>query len=223
MSVWGDDAAQFLARVLPWPSSDQDAGHANVHWTRVNSRDPSGKKVFWNGKPFTTLKDMMGFLRWLSQLPDVLDVYYCTSLQAQTTRNSKDKEIALRGLNNVVASKVHFLDIDVKPEKGYGSEAEAIKALGEFCKSAKMPFPSILVGSGGGIHAYWEHAAQGRQEWQVVADNLRDMALAYDLKCDLQCSVDMVRILRIPEFYNCKTTPPRPVRLIYMEAESELS
>lgn len=223
MSAWGDDASKFLARVLPWPSSDQDAGYCNIHWTRPNNRDPEGKKVYWNGKPFTKLKDAMGFLRWLSQLPDVLDVYFCTSLQAQTTRNSKDKEIALRSLNNVVASKVHFLDIDVKPEKGYGSEAEAITALGEFCKATTINFPSILVASGGGLHAYWEHAAQGRQEWQFCANDLRDVAVAHGLKCDPQCTVDMVRILRIPEFYNHKTTPPRPVRLIYMEAESELS
>lgn len=221
--AWGDDASRFLARVLPWPSSDQDAGYVNIHWTRPNNRDPSGKKVYWNGKPFTKLKDAMGFLRWLYQLEDTKDVYFCTSLQAQTTRNSKDKEIALRALNNVVASKVHFLDIDVKPEKGYASEAEAITALGEFCKSAKVPFPSILVGSGGGIHAYWEHAAQGRQEWQPAADALRDMAVAHGLKLDPQCTVDMVRILRVPETFNHKTNPPRPVRLIYMEAASELS
>lgn len=213
---WGDDATRFLKRVLPWPASDNDAGYCNLHWT--SSLDNSGGKPFWVGKPFRSAEALVGLAGFLSQQPNVRDQYFCTSLQAQTIKNKAGKESALRSIQNTICSQVLFLDIDIKPPpKGYASINEALTILGEFLKRYQIRFPDAIVGSGGGLHVYWVGQPRSREEWQPHAEKLRSAAVQYGLLCDGQCTVDITRILRIPETLNWKTDPPRLVKLLHLK------
>lgn len=213
---WGDDATRFLKRVLPWPASDNDAGYGNIHWTNNNDQ---GGRPFWNGKPFRTAEELSSFACWVMQRPNCRDIYYCTSLQAQSAKNRAGKIVALRSIQNTICSKVIFLDIDVKePPKGYTDTKEALTVLGDFLKKFQLPFPDAIVASGGGLHCYWiSDTPMTHVEWQPRAERLRAAAVQFGLRCDGQCTVDITRILRVPETLNWKTDPPRPVKLLHLD------
>ena len=131
--AWGDDALRFLQRVHHWPASENDAGLVNIHNTWKN-KTPGGTP-YWSAKAFRDPAHAVSHVSWLTQQQDALDIYYCTGLQAQTTKNSKRKIVGLRNLQNTLSSKVLFLDIDVKtPPKGYADLNEALTALKDFLK-----------------------------------------------------------------------------------------
>lgn len=214
--MWGEDATRFLARVLPWPASLEDAGYCNLHW--VNEPNEKGRKPWWNGRAFRDVGAMVSFTGWLLTKPNIRDIYFCTSLQAKTAINKKGKEVALRSQVNTLASKILFLDIDAKdPPKGYADASEAFAALQQFVKTSGVAFPSAVIHSGGGLHAYWitdEPLTPG--EWQMQAEKLRAAGMQHGLRFDSNV-MEISRILRIPETFNHKTTPPKPVTLLYLE------
>lgn len=214
---WGDDATRFLKRVLPWPVSDNDTGYGNLHWTNHNEKP--GGRPFWNGKPYRNAEDLVSFAGWIQQQPNCRDLYFCTSLQAQSFTNRSGKPQALRSIQNTVCSKVLFLDVDVKPPpKGYTDTKEALTVLGDFLKKFKYAFPNAIVGSGGGMHVYWVFAEpMAHAEWQPRAEKLRSAAVQFGLRCDGQCTIDITRILRLPETLNWKTDPPRAVKLLHLD------
>lgn len=214
---WGEDATRFLKRVLPWPASDNDAGYGNLHWKNLNTENPN--RPFWNGKPYRDADALVSFAGWIQQQPNCRDLYFCTSLQAQSILNRSGKPQALRSIQNTVCSKVLFLDIDVKPPpKGYTDTKEALTVLGDFLKQFKLSFPNAIVHSGGGLHVYWELVTPlSPAEWQPRAEKLRSAAVKFGLRCDGQCTVDITRILRLPETLNWKTDPPQPVKLLYLD------
>src|SRR4051812_47524436 len=130
---WGDDAKRLLARVHSWPATDADAGLVNIQNTWEFE---AGKRVFTPGKAFRDPQQAVQYVGWLQGQAKAKDIYFCTSLQAQTTTDRKGKVVAMRNVHNTLSSKVLFLDIDVKtPPKGYATRNEALRALGDFCKT----------------------------------------------------------------------------------------
>ena len=84
------------------------------------------------------------------------DVYFCLSRQAKAGKAQSGKVRAERRSQYALALKAIWLDIDGnKPDKGYGTKAEALAALDKFIKDAKLPFPTAIVDSGNGYHVYW--------------------------------------------------------------------
>lgn len=212
------DALRFLQRVLPWPASPTDAGYGNIHWVKPNPRD-KGPKGFFNGKPFKSAADAVGLVGWLLNKPatDVTDIYFCTSLQAETQTHPKTGKVnARRDVKNTLCSKVLFLDIDVKPPpKGYVNIVEGLTAVGGFCGYLGIPKPTAVVSSGGGVHCYWIGTrALPTAEWLWYAERLKQAAAEYGLRTDAMVTADIVRILRVPETFNHKTNPPKPVLLL---------
>jgi hypothetical protein len=204
--------------VLPWPASPTDAGYGTIHWVKPN---PTGKgpKGFWIGKPFKSAVDAVGMVGWLLQRPatDVTDVYFCTSLQAETATHPKTGKVnARRDVKNTLCSKVLFLDIDVKPPpKGYATVVEALTAVEGFCRSIGIPKPTAVVSSGVGVHCYWIGTrALPTAEWLWYAERLKQAAADYGLLTDAMVTADIVRILRVPQTFNHKTNPPKPVVLL---------
>jgi hypothetical protein len=94
--VWGKEAERLLQRILSWPACASDAGYGNIHWTNKNPRP--GGKPFWVGKAFKSAAELVSFAGWLITKPNVLDIYYCTSLQGRTALSKSGKVIALRSL-----------------------------------------------------------------------------------------------------------------------------
>lgn len=202
--------SSFLERVIPWPDADT-SGYCNLHWSTSRS---DGKK-FWVGKPFTTFADFTSML-WGFLVPkgEPHDYYFCTSMQRTATTNKHGKPSAIRLQSNVAALKSIWIDLDVKA-KGYPTRKAALAALKEFLCATKLPSPTFIVGSGGGMHVYWTFDRSiSLKEWQSVATSLKNALIKHNVLCDTGCTVDSVRILRVPGTFNHKTNPPTKVELL---------
>lgn len=96
--------------------------------------------------------------------------------------------------------------------KVYGSKA----AIAEHIATAPWPMPSVIVDSGGGLHAYWLL----REPWLLVSDDTRQAAeivqrLWVQQVVGADPSVhDLVRILRVPGTRNFKYDPAPLVEFI---------
>lgn len=204
-------ARDFLARVVDWDG----ASYINLHYFVSK---PNYAKRFMGGTAVKSVDGAVKQLIWIAGKKEIQDVYFCTSAQA----TCQDKQVgkltihqAVRNRDNVVSLKALFLDIDVGKEGGYATAAGAVAGLKKFILDTKLPAPTAIVASGtGGFHVYWI-AEQPWQvtAWQRLADAMVAAVKASGLLCDTQCTVDAVRILRVPQTRNFKTDPPSPVVL----------
>ena len=121
---------------------------------------------------------------------------------------------------NLLACRNLYLDVDVKAD-GYKAVDEMKLAVQGFLEWAKLPPPTVIVGSGsGGWHIYWTlDTAVDRTEFTNLARRLVAAAVEYGLIFDRQCTVDATRLLRVAGTWNFKyatsETPATPVTLDY--------
>lgn len=203
------DTHEFFRRVLPWPSDDEP-GFINVH---VAMRHRSG----WTGTPTRDLDQFLQAVNRYSTWTTPPDIYMCMSRQGKTRSDKNNNELAAKHKNEALFLKSIYLDIDVKPPpKGYANVTEAIIALTSLCTSLKIPNPTALVGSGGGIHAYWcSDKNLSPQEWEDYALGLKHGAQNFGLRFDAGVTSDSARVLRIPGTFNYKQkNNPRLVKLL---------
>lgn len=124
-----------------------------------------------------------------------------------------------RRADNAKSLKSFFLDIDCGAHKsefeGYpGGQSDGIAALKQFCRSAKLPRPT-LINSGRGVHVYWIlNKAVSPEEWLPVAEGLKALCVVHGLRADPAVTADIARVLRIPGTLNYKDSPPREVGLL---------
>jgi hypothetical protein len=213
-----DQARTFLSRVLTWPAADEP-GYCNLHWTTTRKHPQSGQYL-WGGTPARTLDEMMKNLAYATRADTVRDVYFCLSVQAEVEEKmvaatGRKFRAALRNQRNALSMRVVAIDMDFKGGvNGYDSEADATAALIEFLKATKLPRPTIIVKSGGGMHLYWVFdRALTPAEWTPISFAMAEATKRHGLKCDTQCTVDIARILRVPGTFNLKQAQPRPVTL----------
>lgn len=201
---------EFMSWVVPWPQAG-DHGVVNIHWTVP---DQKGMR----GKPFSQLADFLSFVRWANaHTKFVKDIYFCLSMQSEVGKlSAAGKATAKRIAENAVALTSIWIDSDIK-EKGYKTLEELLNALQKFITDARLPPPSALIHSGGGVHVYWisDHPLTV-DEWRLYAYGLKDAALEHGFICDYGVTTDEARILRIPGTWNHKTVPPKPVRLLQL-------
>ena len=146
---------------------------------------------------------------------------------------AKYKEEGSRKKDNVKALKAFWLDIDCGEAKaevnektgrpdGYIDQATGLQELKRFCKLVGMPKP-VLVNSGRGIHVYWPLTEEvTREEWEPVADRLRELCNTHDLYVD-PAVFEAARVLRIPGTLNFKDDPATNVTIINEAGPIELS
>ena len=121
--------------------------------------------------------------------------------------------------------KSFWLDIDCGPDKeltgkGYVDQATGLEALGEFCKTIGLPFPTI-VNSGRGIHVYWRLTETiSREQWKPVADRLKALCEEHKFRADPSRTAESASILRVPETFNHKQEPPLKVEIIKITPET---
>jgi hypothetical protein len=175
------------------------------------------------GWPFKTVDDLVGRASWINTVPAKFkDVWYCTSLQSASGVNTNGKPKAVRFAQNALKLKAIWVDIDVGPsEPGkkpkYPTIEVALKAILLFAMTVKLPPPSAIVYSGGGVHVYWiSKDALDRDQWAPYADGLKNLLLANNILCDAGLTTDSARILRVPGTFNHKYDPPKPVTLAQM-------
>jgi hypothetical protein len=114
---------------------------------------------------------------------------------------------------DAVWSKSFFIDLDVGPGK-HASKAVALEALDAFLDTSGLPPPAV-VDSGTGIQAYWVFGEDVRtNEWKPYAEKFKALCLANGLNIDPAVTADAARIMRCPDTYNYKTTPPSPTSVL---------
>ena len=119
-----------------------------------------------------------------------------------------------RNQKTAVAIKSFWLDIDCGKNKDYESQVAAIEGVVNFCKTTKLPKPT-LINSGHGIHCYWIlKEAITKEEWQPLSERLRKLCKDKGLKTDSAVTCDASRALRVPETYNYKYDPPKLVTVL---------
>ena len=208
-----EHARRFAELHLPWPAEGQ--GFVNIHWAATGQ---NGNK-FWDGRACKDINEFIRTLEWLNKTAEPKDIYCCMSsqLRAEEKISKKGHKYlkALRARPDVAGIKSLFLDVDVK-EGAYADTKAALAALKAFITSAGIPMPTGVVASGsGGFHAHWAlDEVLERDDWQVLANSLAKAGQEHGLLFDSQCTVDSVRILRLPETLNHKTVPPRDVKLL---------
>jgi hypothetical protein len=208
------DVQRFAAMVLPSPPGDGTA-FVNLHWMEPGQ---DGKK-YWNGRPYGSFDELEKQLAWWGRQGQK-DFYVCMSTQAmaedKVARSGKPYKKALRLSRNAVALKSIYIDIDVKKKGGYDSTQEALEALGKFVADTGLPRASALVQSGtGGVHVHWSFEQPiTPSEWAPLARALANAAKEHGLRCDPQCTVDDVRLMRVPGTLNYKKDPPGHVLLL---------
>lgn len=150
------------------------------------------------------------------KLRDRWDVYYGVGTRRCPDVNQMGKcQHKSRGLDHISRLPGAWVDLDVQspdePNKHYPSQLEGLEAL----YGLPAP-PTIIVGSGAGLHAYWPFEKLTKDLDSIVSLNAD---IAASLSCD-NCG-DAPRILRIPGTFNHKHGRPLPVTLI--EAPDRLS
>lgn len=206
---------EFMARVIAWPGGTTP-GYVNLHWTTPNPNNPD--KPFWSGKPYATIDAFENSVMWATQRTFIKDIYFCLSTQSEIRKTGHGKIKAERRAENAVALKAIWLDVDVKePPKGYPDLMAAMDAVDDFCLKAKLPAPSALIGSGGGLHVYWiSDRSLTPAEWETYAGGLKELAIQHGLRCDAGVTTDVARVLRVPGTLNHKTVPAKEVKLLGM-------
>ena len=205
---------EFFARVYPWPEGGEAPSYCNLHWTSNSYKGVAGRACH-------DLDEVTSTLKWLDTLPDVKDIYFCTSAQAEyddvkTAPGARNKK-ARRSSAGAVRFKSLFLDLDAKgvADNSYASQSEAGDALMGFLAATHLPPPNAIVSSGNGLHVYWTLAsAITREQWQPLANALAEATRKHGLKVDTQCTIDAARILRVPDTLNHKTIPPKSVSVV---------
>src|SRR5579871_466722 len=215
-----EQAKEYLARVVPWPQEGEAPTFVNIHWTFVPPDLEPGRKAPWTGRACRSLNEAVRAIEYALKNSTTRDIYACMSSQRTATEKTAARSggkyfTPVRSQANAAYLKSLFIDIDFKGgDHGYDTPDEAVTSLGNFLAKSNMPKPSLIVSSGGGMHVYWTLArALTPPEWNPLAFALAEATKQLGLKCDTQCTIDAARVLRVPDTFNRKTEPPRPVRL----------
>lgn len=128
------------------------------------------------------------------------------------------------GHDNTQAIKAYWLDLDVKADpKAYATQQEAAEALIGFCKTMKLPKPTV-TSSGGGLHVYWPLTEElDPEKWQHYANILKGLTHSWGLRADDSRTADRASILRPVGTYNWKTGNARPVQVVVQGAVVDTS
>jgi hypothetical protein len=213
-------AREYLAKVIPWSPDGEPQPFVGIHYTFVPRDNDGKKKLPWAGRACRSLDEAVNAVEFLRSLPSTRDIYVALGTQQQAAKEKVDKlgrkyYTPMRARDNVVALKSLYIDVDFKGgPNGYDTQDDAVKDIARFIKETKLPKPSVLVLSGGGVHLYYTFSrAMPVNEWQPLANALAEATKRHGLKCDVGCSVDAARVLRVPSTKNYKLGTPRPVTL----------
>lgn len=208
---------KFLEQVVAWPDPS-DSGWINLH-SHLKNPDPNknGGKDFVVGWPYRNINDFLNRAKWVETAANYYDVWFCTSLQRDSTTTKGGTPKAIRLARNALLLKALWVDIDIKPNNPnhYTTISGAIDAVMQFCADTAIPLPTAWVHSGGGLHVYWISGTPLTEpEWRAYADGLKALLLQKGVLCDAGLTTDPARLLRVPGTLNHKYNPARPVKLL---------
>jgi hypothetical protein len=122
-----------------------------------------------------------------------------------------------RFATNAISLKSFFIDLDCGDGKPYPTLEEGLVALKDFCKTVKLPRPTILR-SGRGAHVYWIlEDAMERAEWKPHAEQLKELCVEHKFAIDHTVPADAARVLRVPYSNHVKDIEnPIPVEVLHL-------
>lgn len=142
---------------------------------------------------------------WLAEKADGRQPGYFTPAAFNEGAVSRYKG---RSQDNVIGLRSLWVDIEGSPtkyakeggpEKGYASDRDALRAIGEFVRATLLvPTHLVLTGSGG-VHIYYlfDRIIQ-IEPWRGLAQRLVTLGAGAGFKIDAQCTTDAARIMRAP-------------------------
>lgn len=166
--------------------------------------------------PRRYFRSIMALIDAAMRYRDEWDVFFGVGLRRcpSTTDITKCGHLE-RGLDHISRLPAVWADLDVQsddePDKPHASIQDVLHVLRGY-----KPYPTLIVGSGAGIHAYWTLESPSSNLERAVAINksIRDRFQGDNV-------VDAARILRLAGTYNHKHSRPLPVRLHYTTGVSE--
>lgn len=143
------------------------------------------------------------------------DIYFNIGLQEDLPPRGQ------RGKSNTVSLIPGFwMDID---EKGSHHKSQdlpcSIEEAESFLRSLEKP-PSMIICTGGGLHAYWVFQELCFIETDSYRMKIKEASKTFQQRIinegkkhgwSLDNTSDLARLLRIPGTWNWKTIPPKPV------------
>lgn len=204
----------FLALLFPW---DEDGSklYKTVSWTFVGRE---GTSTFANYAA-QSMDDVIRLIetRYKRAAANVYIALGTQRMASMEIVSNDGYKKSIRKHSNVVSFNSIYLDIDVGKEGAYATTEDAFHALDDFCQQQGLPPPTMEVYSGtGGLHVYWCFDKPiPLANWTPLAAGLRNAARQYGLKNDPQVTVNPAGILRVPNTFNHKRTPPTKVKLYH--------
>ena len=211
----------FLSRVVAWPV--KNVGYVSFHWSTPDRKKGDNHTFIPAGKPFQDKVAFFSHVEWALTTKSHRDFYFCLSTQSTAKVNNQGKVKAVKQQSNALYVKSIWLDVDVKPdkpEKNYTTQIEAWNAITAFRVAAGLPQFSAVISSGGGFHIYWiSDRVLTPDQWRPYAEGLKSLAIKHGLKFDAGLTTDSARVLRVPDTFNYKTDPPKPVKLLHLSSK----
>jgi hypothetical protein len=204
------DAATFLRRILP----DTQDGFFSVHF--MDHTKPKGQG-FW-GRAFKDKNEIEKWAKWASQR-NMCAYYAMASYKTASVRqqaNGPASYTPTRTAVNAAAMKALWMDIDIGKPGAYETINLAVNAVAEFVKDTGVPKPTIMVGSGSGLHVYWTLTKTiTPTDWALLANALKNAASTYGLLQDPTRTADPASVLRVPDTLNWKSKEhPKQVKVL---------
>lgn len=153
----------------------------------------------------------------------VIDTFYTPAIYTNGTYSTTGK--TARGSDEeLIGSRVLFLDVDVGKDRRYKTQKDAVIELKRFLKATQLPQPTMIVGSGGGYHFYWRlKNAINMEQWKVYAEGLKRLCATHFFHADRTVTADIHRLLRVPGTNNCKEGKPRPCKVLGCNLDTYLT
>jgi hypothetical protein len=139
---------------------------------------------------------------------DGLEVYFAPASFREALNDGPSVSAGDRRLgrtkHNVLGAKSFWLDIDVGPEKAYGSQDAALNALMRFCEQVPLPH-QLVMSSGRGLHVYLPlRETLDRPTWEHHATGLKVLCNKRGFHADPARTCDIASVMRIPGTHNRK-------------------
>jgi Family of unknown function (DUF5906)/Primase C terminal 2 (PriCT-2) len=185
------DDEWYIKELLPFPRQGED-GCITIACTQGQGR--------WVEEAVTTSDAALATIRKAAADPSVIGVF-ASQGRMQARKRSAQNASAFRSM---------WLDLDAKDFQKPGEDIRAVYErilhdLDAFCAAAELPAPSVLVWSGGGVHAFWLFDESiFKKQWEPLAHALRAAANQHGLPADLGVTTDAARVLRVAGTYNRK-------------------
>jgi hypothetical protein len=152
--------------------------------------------------------------------PDLAtDMFFCASLQGKVGKYSFFTPSAVSSTDRALFLKAIWVRIEVrKLTRCYTTKEGACRAVDGFIEFARLPFPSAILDVADGYEIYWiSDMPLTVRQWLPYAEGFRSAVRKYGLHCDADEITNPACILRVPATLNYDYTPPRAVRLVWLE------